>query len=228
MKHIIKNKEPNSLAQHRANQPAFFDTLPIAAKDELRNSLLHEQGHICCYCMKRIPEIGTLENPLTVGMKVEHFKSQDGFPELQLTYSNLLGACMGNEGKPKKIQTCDTRKGDLELAISPVVLPPNCETLIKYNADGEIFSEDDAINKHLNEILNLNMQTLKNARREVYLQIQNKVETEGKQLKTSQLKLSFFIKEREKWIIRNENRFRPFCMVAVYYLTKKIRKSGGT
>ena len=145
MKHIVKVKEPSSLTEHRANQPAYYDTLPLQGKNELRGSLLHEQGHICCYCMRRIPEIANEDTGFMIGMKVEHFKSQEQFPFLQLSYSNLFGSCMGNEGKPKKIQTCDTRKGNSELAINPVAISPNCELLIKYNADGEIYSDNEDV-----------------------------------------------------------------------------------
>lgn len=51
MKQIIKNNEPRSLVQHRA-RGGNYDNLD---KDELRTSLMTEQGHICCYCMCRIP-----------------------------------------------------------------------------------------------------------------------------------------------------------------------------
>ena len=227
MKKINKATEPDSLIQHRANQPAFFNNLPLEAKKDLRQSLLIEQGHICCYCLKRIPEKLAFENSEIYNMKIEHFQCQDIFPQFQLTYNNLLGACMGNEGKPKKLQTCDTKKANNELRINPSSPHPNCETLFKYNADGEISSinDDEVINNQLNNILNLNMQSLKDARKEVYLAVQKKVENESKRLTNKQLRVSFFEQERNNWFIKTDNKFRPFCMVAIYYLTKKIRQN---
>ena len=56
MKAIIKGNEPISLTEHRAKQHASCDNLD---KTDVRASLLTEQGHICCYCMKRIPESNT-------------------------------------------------------------------------------------------------------------------------------------------------------------------------
>jgi len=226
MKQIIKITEPQSLIQHRANQPAFYEGLPLQTKDELRQNLLLEQGYICCYCLKRIPEKVEKDGRISYDMKVEHYQSQYGFPLLQLSYTNLFGACTGNEGKPKKLQTCDTRKGDEILTINLLTNAPNCETLFKYNAEGEISSVDNDkdINRQLNEILNLNMQTLKDGRRQVYLEVQKKVEAESRLLKTGQLKLKYFETERQKWITKNENKHKPFCMVAIYYLTKKIRQ----
>lgn len=221
MKRIIKLAEPQSLTQHRANQPATYDGLPLGAKDELRQNLLTEQGHICCYCMKRIPEISS---PY---MKVEHYQCQDLFPQLQLTYSNLLGACTGNEGKPKKLQTCDTKKGNDPLTINPHTNNPICETLFKYNADGEISSvnDDPEINRQINEVLNLNMQTLKDGRREIYLEVQKEVEAKSRQKGSKQLRVTYFQQEKEKWLNRTNDKYRPYCMVAVYYLNKKIRQN---
>jgi uncharacterized protein (TIGR02646 family) len=227
MKQIIKIAEPQSLVQHRANQPAFYEGLPLQAKDDLRQNLLSEQGNICCYCLKRIPEKVEKDGRVSYDMKVEHYQCQDHFPQLQLTYTNLFGACTGNEGKPKKLQTCDTRKGNEPLSINLLTNAPNCETLFKYNAEGEISSIDDNedINRQLNETLNLNMQTLKDGRRQVYLEVQKKVEAESKQLGTGQLKLRYFETERQKWFNRNDNKHKPFCMVAIYYLSKKIRQN---
>ncbi|MCW3162466.1 retron system putative HNH endonuclease [Chryseobacterium oryctis] len=219
MKQIIKIQEPNSLIKHRANQPAFYDGLSQEAKEELRKNLLTEQGHICCYCMKRIPE------NTSPYMKVEHYKCQDYNADLQLTYSNLFGACAGGEGKPKKLQTCDTQKGNQSLTINLLTNAPNCETQIRYNANGEISSDNDEIDRQLNEVLNLNMQTLKDGRKEIYLSVQKEVEAKSKQIGNKQLKLKYFQQEKEKWLTKKDNKYRQFCMIAVYYLEKKIRQN---
>jgi len=219
MKRINKIQPPKTFVEFCNKPHAIYDGSDFP-KEELRQSLLSEQGRICCYCMKRIPE-----NTYPY-MKVEHFKCQDNYGELQLHYPNLFGACIGNEGKPKKLQTCDTKKGNSDLTISLTSNAPNCETLFKYNAEGEISSinDDNDINRQLNDILNLNMQTLKDERREVYLEVQKNVEAESRQFANRQLKLSYFQQEKEKWLTRNDNKFRPYCMVAVYYLNKKIRQ----
>ncbi|MEG1178911.1 retron system putative HNH endonuclease [Chryseobacterium sp.] len=219
MKQIIKIQEPNSLIEHRANQPAFYDGLSLEAKEELRQNLLTEQGHICCYCMKRIPE------NTSPYMKVEHYKCQDYNSDLQLTYSNLFGACTGGEGKPKKLQTCDTQKGNQSITINLLTSAPNCETQIRYNANGEISSNNDEINRQLNDVLNLNMQTLKDGRKEIYLSVQKEIEAKSKQIGNKQLKLKYFQQEKEKWLTRKDNKYRQFCMIAVYYLEKKIRQN---
>lgn len=228
MKQINKTAEPITLTQHRAQRYSNFDNISLATKNDLRSSLLSEQGHICCYCTKRIPEKVEKDGIVSYDMKVEHYQCQDRFTLLQLTYTNLLGACTGNEGKPKKLQTCDTKKGNIDLTINPLSTLPNCESLFKYNSDGEIssISNDAEIDRQLNEVLNLNMQTLKDGRSEIYLEVQEKMRIEGKRLKKD--KASFvraLEQERNKWLLRNENKHKPYCMVAVYYLSKKIRQS---
>ncbi|MGI4022525.1 MAG: retron system putative HNH endonuclease [Janthinobacterium lividum] len=226
MKKISKLLEPKLLTEYRANQPAFYDGLTIQAKEDLRKNLLLEQGFICCYCLKRIPETVIKDDVTSKEMKIEHYQSQDKFPLLQLTYSNLFGACTGNEGNPQKIQTCDTRKGKDILTINLLISTPNCETLFKYNADGEISSIDknEEIDRQLNAVLNLNMQTLKENRRQVFLEVQRRVENESSKIKTGNLKLKYFEEERKDWLRKNDNKYKPFCMVAIYYLTKKIKQ----
>ena len=228
MKQINKVPEPQSLVEHRANRPAYYDGLPLFAKNELRQNLLSEQGHICCYCMKRISENLDADGNAVYEMKVEHFQCQDNYPHLQLTYSNLLGACTGNEGKPKKLQTCDTKKANLDLTINPTANSPSCETLFKYDAEGEISSinNNEEVNRQLNFVLNLNMQSLKDGRSAIYLEVQKKVKAEGTKLKNDKAGFRrFLIRERDYWLNRTDNKFKQYNMVAVYYLSKKIRQS---
>lgn len=221
MKQITKIQPPKSFVEFCNKTHAIYDGSDFP-KEELRQNLLSEQGHICCYCMKRIPEKIVDDNIVTYEMKVEHFKCQELHEDLRLTYSNLFGACTGNEGNPKKLQTCDTSKGNLDLTINPTSTAPNCETIIKYDADGEIYTDNDEINRQLNEVLNLNMQTLKESRKAIYLEVQKKVELESRKYADRNLKKNFFEQEKTKWLTRTTGKHKPYCMVAVYYLNKKI------
>lgn len=225
MKRIQKDPEPNLLVQYRATPLSSYGGLNQAVKDQLRTSLQTEQGHLCCYCTKRIPEKIKKDENVTYEMKIEHFQSQAHFPQYQLTYANLFGACTGNEGKPKHLQTCDTFKGDLVLSLNPTSTNPDCESIIKYDAEGRIYSDNEDITNQLEKVLNLNMQSLKDQRKEVYLEVQKRVEAEGKAFADNPLKIRFFEREREKWLNLTNNKYKPFCMVAVYYLNKKIRQA---
>ncbi len=99
-------------------------------------------------------------------MEIEHSKPRSDSPELQLNYNNLLASCSGNRGYGKKNLHCNGRKGDYEAKTRnyQMTLNPadskNCENYIKYSSSGKILSDNDIINDELNNILNLNFQTL--------------------------------------------------------------------
>ncbi len=217
MKQIIKNNEPVSLTVHRASQHANFDNLQ---KDDVRTSLITEQGHICCYCMKRIPE--TNVNP---SRKIEHFLCQANHPDQELNYGNMLLACSGQEGSPKHLQTCDTRKGNQTLSFNPSDQTRNIEDLIKYKSNGEIYSSDGRFNEELETVLNLNVNTLKNNRRIIYEEVQKRIIIEGKRLGNKAMKKRFLEQEKAKLLSLNNNgKFREFCMVGVYVIDKKLKR----
>jgi len=188
MKRVKKGKEPASLLTYRKQPQASYED--YRERDDLRESLLEEQGYICCYCMQRINK----EN-----LKIEHWKPQSKYPELQLISHNLLAACDGNEGSSPKFQHCDTHKGDDEITLNPADSQKNCEQYIKYSSDGRIDSDDPIINYELNEILNLNTQTLvsnRNKKIQAY---------EGKE----------------------NGKYKPYCKMIVYFLRKRFAKELG-
>jgi len=189
MKKISKNQEPNSLVEHRSNQASSFNNIPAQTKFDLRESLINEQGFICCYCMRRIrlADLGEVQRT-----KIEHFACQSEHPDLELNYRNLLLSCMGGEGEQKHLQTCDTYKKDKALSINPTDNHRNIEELIKYNAYGEIYSDDHQLNRELDEVLNLNNQVLRNNRRVQYESIKKMIRDEGNKQKGKALKEKYF------------------------------------
>lgn len=208
MKRIVKGKEPQSLLEHRLKPHTDYDN--YNEKDNLRRALLTEQGYICCYCMQRISD---------KKMKIEHWKSQDEYPDLQLDYNNLLGACKGGEGSPKHLQHCDTKKGNTEITINPLDTIKNCEDFIKYRGNGEICSGDEAINSELDEVLNLN-QTLVNNRREVLELVIQKLTKERPKGNWTAAMLTQKINE---WSNKQENgKYKPYCQIVIYHLKKKL------
>ena len=70
------------------------------------------------------------------------------------------------------------------------------------------------------------MQTLKDGRSEIYLEVQKRVRLESKRTKKDKVSfVKFLEQEREKWLERTDNKHRPYCSIAVYYLTKKIKSN---
>ncbi len=212
MKHIQKGPEPQSLRAYRSTPDATYGG--FQGKDELRKSLVAEQGGICCYCMQRIhPEVDK--------MKVEHWNPQGSGKDL--AYQNLLGACMGREGEPKHLQHCDTRKGNTLLRLlDPISKSPNCEDLVKYRKDGKIVPGNkyqEEVKKELVETLNLNNQRL----------TQNRAKAIDAAIDIIQKYSSKKEKVRQalkKWESKNSRGYyQPYCQVVIYFLKRFLKKN---
>ncbi|OQY28020.1 MAG: TIGR02646 family protein [Candidatus Cloacimonetes bacterium 4572_55] len=212
MKHIVKGKKPDSLQNYLyKNNNCKYEDLRSDVKKDLRKALLEEQGYICCYCMQRIKN-----NEKTT--KIEHWKPQKKYPDLQLDYKNLLAACKGNEGNEGKKQHCDTKKSDKEITINPT--HEKCELNIKYRGDGEIFSDDLVIDNELNDILNLNMQTLRD-NREAVIEIvrENITKIKGNDSAWPSNEIKKIIQKYKK---KDDGKFKPYCQAVIYLLEKRI------
>lgn len=61
---IKKGREPEKLLRYRQRAGASYEQMDKDVKDELLEKLLNEQGHICAYCMRRIPETRSLPEEL--------------------------------------------------------------------------------------------------------------------------------------------------------------------
>ena len=224
MRAITKLSEPASLTEHRETKNADFDNLPQEAKQELRERLVAEQRGLCCYCCGRItPEAGK--------MKVEHWRSQspNKYPQHQLDYWNLLGACMGNEGQPENLQHCDTQKRDRELTLNPSNPEHRIEEVIHYLTDGSVRSDDHDFNAQLGEnpravhqdskrILNLNLPFLMNNRKASLDAFQKGLTKRGSLQKITLQKLL------AKWSSDDGAQLDPYSPVVVHWLKKKLRK----
>ncbi len=126
MRAIQKGPEPALLKTCRAVPGATYDGKEFTpVKDAVRGALIRDQYALCCYCMRRISREEKshptkLAAPPVVQMKVEHWRSQVSYPALQLSWSNMLGACLGNMGSSAKDQTCDTREGEDAISFNPL------------------------------------------------------------------------------------------------------------
>ena len=154
MRYIEKHAEPKSLTAYKKHANAYYDGCD---KDDIRKQLLEDQGYLCAYCMRRIPEkIAAKNGSIIDKMKIEHWFPESQCSEQQkLDFRNMLGVCMGNAGHPHSETTCDVHRKDKILTINP--LDRDMVKKIRYNTHtGEILSDDDQINKDLNSTLNLN------------------------------------------------------------------------
>ena len=141
MKCIVKSVEPEIFSEWKAqdgmaHRPSW-NRVPRAIRDEVHESLMREQGYICCYCEASV---------VTNDSHVEHFRPKERFLELQLDYSNLHCSCQ-RELSPGEPRHCGHRKGswfDEDRLVSPMA--PDCEVRFRFTANGDIFpgADDDS------------------------------------------------------------------------------------
>lgn len=214
MRTITKGQEPPSLATHR--QTLHCDYENYADKDGLRAALVRDQRSLCCYCMTPIDANGT-------AMKIAHWHSQKRYPDEQLSYRNLLGACKGGEGQPERLQHCDTRQGERDVKFNPADAASSIEGRILYRRDGTIASSDAEFNTQLEDVLNLNLPLLKNRRKGVidgladWLREYRTRHHRGPDNATLQRK-------RTQWVPATGS-LQPFAGVAVWWLDQRLAQS---
>jgi hypothetical protein len=125
---------------------------------------------------------------------------------------------MGNEGKPKHLQHCDTLKLKAPITIDPT--DKSCETLVKFSKSGEISSDNETVNHDLHKTLNLNMQSLVNNRKSVL-----DIALTDFYQKHPQKTWTKAILEREirKWSPM-KGPYTEYCQIVVFHLKKKLAK----
>ena len=200
---IKKKSEPHSLTTYKKTINASFDNQPSKVKEDLRKSLLEEQGYICAYCMKRIEE--------SADIKIEHYEARNSTNEL--SYKNLLAVCKGNKGSSKERQTCDTKKGNRVLHINPQKVGDI--STIFFTRNGEVKSTNLLFQKDLDEVLNLNDKfgNLISARKSALKALQKKITPMNKnQIEKLYNKL------------KNAERKIEYVGILLWYLEKKLKK----
>jgi uncharacterized protein (TIGR02646 family) len=215
MRRIVKHTEPQSLAQHRCTPHADYENLKTEKKDELRQSLVNEQRGLCCYCMQRI-------RPTKTEMKIEHWQSYERYPDLRLDYSNLLGACLGNQGQPEENQHRDTRKGKDPLKFNPADASHRVDQQISFSADGTIKARDPEFDRQLNDVLNLNLKFLINNRKAA-------LDAFKATLPVGELKRPRIEAMIAQWTGQSHvGSLEPFAEVVVYWLRRKLQSTSNT
>ncbi len=219
MRYIKKASEPRSLKTYRRQPQASYAGLMdgndmVAIKNELRQCLMIEQGHLCCYCMTPL----RWDHDTKKGVKIEHFHCQNGDKENDLNYRNLFAACPGIKGRGRKNTHCDTRKGDRPL--SQALNPTNqrMERVIRF-ARGTIKTGNEQLDQEIENVLNLNHITLvddrKSALKGVYRELDKR---KGKRL------VRFINHQLEIWEKPDsKGRFQRYCGVVIYALKKRLR-----
>ena len=216
MRSIVKTREPNSLAEHRAKLYSSFDNYGDdnnRRKEQLRAALANEQHYICCYCMGRI-------TPARNKMKIEHWRPRSRCPEEQLDYNNMLGACKGGEGSPPRLQHCDTRKGNSGLKYNPANPNHSVEAWLRYGWDGSIRSNNSEFDRQLEDVLNLNLPLLRNNRKLVFDEFNRWLHREKDRAHGPVPRDR--LKRKRDQVIGRSDRLTPYCQVAIWLLEQRL------
>lgn len=211
---ITKNTEPFVLEEYRLINDINTSYENFRNKDELKTSLLIEQGFICSYCMC---QIGINKQNYYKEVRIEHYRSKSTHKHLELEYSNLHAVCTLSEGKNFKNQHCDVSKGNSLLSFDPQN-QDHIDT-ISYDLNGYIKTVTCFENDILN-VLGLNRSYLPNKRHEVLYstieQMKKRVD-EGFDLQTVlERTLNMYSS------INSNGRKFPFCGIVTWYCKDKL------
>lgn len=210
-----------------------YYTLRNPLKNKVRDLLMQEQGYLCAYCMRRLPdERITQDSPNIKDAYIEHWQARS-FPHVPsdnkgLDYNNMLAVCSGNEmvtmspgRRKRRYLTCDRRRGDRELKVNPL----DMDTLrtIYYESDGTIRSTDSDIEEDISDKLNLNCNveavTLPKNRKAVLDVVKKHIlEQQGDFVQNCREQLAIW---------ENETDYKtPYIGIAIWWLRKQIANNG--
>lgn len=239
MKRIKKKRAPTSLTQWIQNQNGVnctFDNWETALKNEVKESLLDEQGYLCCYTGKRIDMDSSHIEHLKPQSLSEQNRQQGIADEDDIDYRNLLAAYpkklvernkITGEKREIKCQFGAQARNNDELPITP--LQENCERRFLFDEFGNI---DPANNNDIDAettitLLNLRHKDLIDGRKAVFDGILwNDDLTEAKVRETAENAMDE----------DGENRYKQYCFVLkkacelrlkILDKERKIRKYAG-
>jgi uncharacterized protein (TIGR02646 family) len=133
MKHIVKGPEPTAFTDWKTmaneNWQPTYSILRGSEKKAVKDALMDEQGHICCYCERRLIDSDS---------HIEHFRPQSAPAVDPLDFSNLLCSCQNRikTGEPRHCGNLKDKWFDAVLLVSP--LDPGCEARFNFTGDGQI------------------------------------------------------------------------------------------
>ena len=205
-----------------------YKSLRNPLKEQVRKALMEEQGHLCAYCMRRIPDERILEEDEHLSnVYIEHWQARGAENKSGenkgLDYKNFLAVCSGNEKAPgagkhkRRFFTCDKKRENAPLKINPL----DAKTLenIYYSSEGIMKSTDPEIDYDINTHLNLNCSTeavtLPENRKRVLDTLQEDIINQGGDLKQN------CIDQLHMWE-NEEDPKTPYSGIVIWWLKDQI------
>lgn len=218
---IKKGREPDKLLWYRQQKDASYEQMDKDVKEELLEKLLQEQGHLCAYCMRRIPEKRKLPTgvaPVTIEHRYPRNPDDKENVGQGLDYRNMFAVCSGNRGCGNiEGMTCDASRGNTKIKVNPC----DASTLrgITYTSSGRIQSSDPEIDEDLDKKLNLNCDeiSLPENRKQV---LQALIDDVKKNHSTGDI--SLYCRRRLEQIKEKNDPKLPFAGIMIWWLSKHI------
>ena len=204
--------------KNMSNEPASWTAykntpgVSYAPSADLRNALLKEQGHICAFCMRRIPltKKDPKENETS---KIAHLETRTNKPGKALDYDNMVICCPGNiDGNAH----CDKSQGPIDVTLP--FFQPQLQASISYGSyTGEVKSSEAGWNTQIQDVLKLNNNLLKLNRLETLNAIRSIME--GNKWRRAKIQ-----EKLEEWTsFDQEGKLKPYCGIVIWYLQKKLK-----
>ena len=213
MKHIQKREEPAEIIKWKQKFKNIHERRPkyedIVGEEKkiLKDSLLSEQGNICCYCCKRIADANS---------HIEHFrpKGQPAYRDLSLEYDNLHASCQGYHNREENCGHVKLNEFDEDNLISP--LEEDCEKNFKFSSRGKIMPvEGNERAKYTIGLLKLDTPVLNAARNTAMWESGSMEEMTGEEC----------VQLLAKFSSKDENgQYAGFCDVIIYQLKKQLEE----
>ena len=224
MIHIIKQPEPPELTllretpiivesenpQDEQTIAATYDDLKDETKKIVCQKLLEEQGYLCAYCMRTI-DSARIEHQAPQGI----YNGKNGFPDLQLSYENFLGVCVGYYKENIKEKHCESVRGSTDLTINP--LDANTLEQLKYTQNGKIFSENEAINTDLDATLKLNLEIISKKRQNTWIGVNDGLGFKGKNITIIERQIAKYSTQKI------DGKRYEYCGIVLYFLQKELK-----
>lgn len=212
---INKNSEPREWTEYRLTPGVDYQSIPA-----LVSSLLIEQGCLCAYCMRRIPQRDVLSRNTNLEEKyltkeehrIKHIKCRERYDALKFDYQNIVICCPGHIGTEDH---CDRSKGSRDISFSP--LDQHFIDTLSYTSNGTITSSNAVYNDELHSVLNLNTPLLKINRKAVITTITKQMNELGRWDKRALRELL------DKFSRKRDNQYKEYCGIAIWYISKKLR-----
>ncbi len=211
-----------------------YDHLKNPLKKQVRHALMCKQGHLCAYCMRRIPDERISEEDKNFSdIYIEHWQAisseNDTGQNKGLDHRNVLAVCSGNEKAPKapgkrkrRYFTCDKKRKNRTLKVNP--LDASTLETIYYTADGKIRSTDHDIDNDIDVKLNLNWDTeavtLPQNRKAVLDEIQAQLSSQDGDL------LQDCIEQLHIWESETDPK-TPYIGIGIWWLKERIGRLSG-